>query len=507
MSLRIYNSLTRQKEEFVPLTPGEVRMYVCGVTPYDLSHIGHGRSVLAFDVIRRYLTFRGYRVTFVQNFTDIEDKIIARAAQIGEPWRDLVDRYIDAYNKDMEWLGIAPPTEAPRATKHIEPEPGRPYRMITLIQRLLAKGVAYVVDGDVYFEVRRFPAYGRLSGRNLDDLRAGARVDVDERKRDPLDFALWKAAKPGEPEWPSPWGPGRPGWHIECSAMSMQYLGETFDIHGGGQDLIFPHHENEIAQSEAATGKAFVRYWIHNGFVNVDAEKMSKSLGNMLNITDLRKYHREAVRLYLLETHYRGPLEFRESQIIEPYLIRGRVRNLIMRAFDLAGDAGIPGEEMQRTEWEQIDESFIERLLAQAGGDELYDDVLGCYAEFKEAMDEDFNTPQASSALYKLRDVIDRYRELGVQGERLTRFRHGTGVLMALGRVLGLFWWQPNPHEITPENRAEIDPLVAERDEARRRRDWKRADEIRAQLEALGVAVEDTPSGKKWKWKRAPNSP
>ncbi|HEV8306763.1 MAG TPA: cysteine--tRNA ligase, partial [Methylomirabilota bacterium] len=275
MSLHVYNSLTRQKEEIVPLTPGQIGMYVCGVTAYDQAHVGHARSALVFDVIRRYLTFRGYRVRFVKNFTDVEDKIIARAAETGEDWRSLTERYIRAYQEDMAWLGVAPPERpgyAPRATEHI-PE------MIALIERLLTAGMAYTVDGDVYFAVRRFPRYGRLSGRELEDLQAGARVEVDERKRDPLDFALWKASKPGEPWWDSPWGRGRPGWHIECSAMSMKYLGETFDVHGGGQDLIFPHHENEIAQSEAATDQPFVRYWIHNGFVNIDSAKMSKSLG------------------------------------------------------------------------------------------------------------------------------------------------------------------------------------------------------------------------------------
>jgi cysteinyl-tRNA synthetase len=284
VSLRIYNTLTRQKEPFTPLLPGEVGMYVCGVTPYDVSHIGHARSALVFDVVARYLRYRGYRVTFVKNFTDVEDKIIARAGQLGIPTEELAERYIAAYRRDMAALGVAPPDVEPKATAHVEPAPGKPFRMISLIERLVAVGVAYAVDGDVYFEVSRFPAYGRLSGKNLENLLAGARVEVDERKRDPRDFALWKAAKPGEPSWASPWGPGRPGWHIECSAMSMEYLGESFDIHGGGEDLVFPHHECEIAQSEAATGQSFARVWMHNGFVNLGAEKMSKSLGNILTI-------------------------------------------------------------------------------------------------------------------------------------------------------------------------------------------------------------------------------
>ena len=270
MSLRVHNTLTRKEDELVPLAPGEVRMYVCGVTVYDLSHIGHARSAIVFDVIRRYLAFTGYRVTFVKNFTDIDDKIIKRANAEGASAREVSERFIAEFYRDMDAIGVLRGDEEPRATGHIP-------QMITLIEQLIAAGVAYVVDGDVYFEIRRFPAYGRLSGKNLEELLAGARVEVDERKRDPRDFALWKATKPGEPSWPSPWGDGRPGWHIECSAMAMEYLGPTFDIHGGGEDLIFPHHECEIAQSEAATGKTFARYWIHNGFVNLGAEKMSKS--------------------------------------------------------------------------------------------------------------------------------------------------------------------------------------------------------------------------------------
>ncbi len=304
MGLRIFNSLTRRKEEFTPLTPGEARMYVCGVTVYDISHIGHARSALVFDVIRRYLRFKGYRVQFVKNFTDVDDKIINRAAQEGVSSREISERYIAEYRADMASLGVLPGDVEPKATEHIP-------QMIALIERLIAKGLAYVMHGDVYFEVRRFPTYGRLSGKNLEELLAGARVEVDDRKRDPRDFALWKSAKPGEPSWPSPWGAGRPGWHIECSAMSMQYLGESFDIHGGGEDLIFPHHECEIAQAQGASGKPFVRYWIHNGFVNFGDEKMSKSLGNTLTIKDLvARYDPEAMRLYLLGTHYRHPLEF-----------------------------------------------------------------------------------------------------------------------------------------------------------------------------------------------------
>ncbi|MDP3767809.1 MAG: cysteine--tRNA ligase, partial [Dehalococcoidia bacterium] len=309
--MKIHNTLTRSKEELVPLTAGEVRMYVCGVTVYDLSHIGHARSAIVFDVTRRYLEFKGYRVTFVKNFTDVDDKIIRRANEEGVPAYELSERYIAAYREDMAALGVRPADHEPKATEHV-PE------MITLIERLVAGGFAYAVDGDVYFEVRRFASYGRLSGRNLEELLVGARVEVDERKRDPRDFALWKAAKPGEPSWESPWGPGRPGWHIECSAMSMRYLGDSFDIHGGGEDLIFPHHECEIAQSEAATGKPFVRVWIHNGFVNLGAAKMSKSLGNTLTVRELVKRHDpDALKRWLLGTHYRHPIDFSEERISE----------------------------------------------------------------------------------------------------------------------------------------------------------------------------------------------
>ena len=311
MALRVYNTLTGEKETFVPLVPGKAGMYVCGVTVYDYSHIGHARSAIVFDVIRRYLRFRGHQVRLVRNFTDVDDKIIRRASAEGVTAREISERFIAAERADMASLGVLAPDVEPRATEHI-PE------MIEIIQRLIAKGLAYAVEGDVYFEVRTFPPYGRLSGKNLDDLLAGARVEVDERKRDPRDFALWKSAKPGEPQWPSPWGPGRPGWHIECSAMASQHLGETLDIHGGGEDLIFPHHECEIAQSEGATGKPFARYWAHNGLLNLGAEKMSKSLGNSLAIREMvKRYNPEAIRLYLLGAHYRHPFDFSADRIEE----------------------------------------------------------------------------------------------------------------------------------------------------------------------------------------------
>ena len=476
MGLKIYNTLTRQKEPFVPLVPGQVRMYVCGITPYDVSHIGHARSALVFDVVARYLRHRGLTVMFVKNYTDVDDKIIARANQLKVPIGELTERYIRAYESDMARLGVEGPTEAPRATAHI-PE------MVALIERLVTGGVAYVVDGDVYFEVMRFPTYGRLSGKNLDELLAGARVDVNERKRDPRDFALWKAAKPGEPSWPSPWGPGRPGWHIECSAMAMKYLGETLDLHGGGEDLVFPHHSCEIAQSEAATGKPFARCWLHNGFVNLGAEKMSKSLGNTLTVEALLARHDpEALRLYLLQTHYRNPVELTEEGL-------AGMRRPLERFRELVDEAGrlVPTEaEPSR------DGTLLATVVVQR-------------ERFEAAMEDDFNTPQAIGALNQLATTLAEERNRVQAGERRgSDFVKGVNVLIDLGQVLGL---SMKGHEsrrlevFEPAQRARIDALVEERTRARRQRDWAQADALRAELDALGVVVEDTPAGPQWKLK------
>jgi cysteinyl-tRNA synthetase len=464
MSLQIFNTLGRRKEPFAPLGPGHVGLYVCGVTVYDLAHVGHARSALVFDVIRRHLAYRGYRVRAVQNFTDVDDRIIARAAQTGEPAAELAERYVEAYRRDMAALGVDSPDVEPKATEHVP-------QMIALIERLQAAGVAYVVDGDVNFEVRRFPGYGKLSGRDLDELRAGARVEVDERKRDPLDFALWKAAKPGEPSWPSPWGPGRPGWHIECSAMAMEYLGAGFDLHGGGEDLIFPHHENEIAQSEAATGVPFVRYWLHNAFVNLGAEKMSKSLGNVRTIDDLvRRHPADAIRLALLGTHYRNPLDFAESRLEEAARALERFHVLFEDAGAAGGAAGRPS-------------------------DAVLDAVRDAERRFGEAMDDDFNTPQALAALFDLRGTLQAMRpELGATG-----IEPGVAALRRLGGVLGLF--RAGPAGPPPELRAEIERLLRVRADARGRREWAEADAVRAQLAALGVTVEDTPAGTTWRWR------
>lgn len=485
MPFRIFNTLTRRKEEFVPIRPGEVRMYVCGITAYDVCHIGHARSAIVFDVIRRYFEFKGYRVRFIKNFTDVDDKIIKRANEEGSSSQEVSERYIRAYQQDMESLGVRSADVEPKATEYIP-------QMIRLIERLIARGIAYVVDGDAYFEVRRFASYGRLSGKNLDELLAGARVEVDERKRDPLDFALWKASKPGEPWWESPWGPGRPGWHIECSAMSMEYLGESFDIHGGGEDLVFPHHENEVAQSEACTGKPFARFWIHNGFVNLGAEKMSKSLGNILTIKELVKRHDpEALRLWLLGTHYRNPLEFAEDRLRESARALDRLRGLVAEAerlsIPVAGGWSGPG--------------FPDALLAAISDRDLMRQAATHVETFENAMDEDFNTPGALAALFDLSHELYRYRDsVAHEAGRAVAFSNGVRVLVTLGGVLGLFQRPVASSTPSPFLGAEIERLVEERENARSRKDWKRADELRGAIRQLGASVEDTPSGPRIRW-------
>ncbi len=367
--------MTRQKEEFVPVTPGEVKMYVCGVTVYDMCHIGHARSIVLFDVIYRYLKYKNFAVTYVRNFTDVDDKIINRARERGEDWKTLAERYIREFYTDMDALGCLRPTHEPRATDHIR-------HIQELIRRLIENGYAYEADGDVMFSVERFHGYGKLSGKKIEDLVAGARVEVDEKKRSPLDFALWKAAKPGEPFWESPWGPGRPGWHIECSAMSMHLLGEHFDIHGGGADLTFPHHENEIAQSESVAGAPFAKYWIHNGFVNIRQEKMSKSLGNVLNIRDiLQEIHPEVLRLFLLSSHYRSPLDYNDTSVKEAATGLHRLYSSLASLDALGGDGAA--------------DSLPPAL----------DDIR---AKFCEAMDDDFNTPRCLALLFDAARAINR---------------------------------------------------------------------------------------------------
>ncbi len=486
--LKIYNTLSGRKEPFEPLVAGSVRMYVCGVTVYDECHLGHARSALVFEVIRRYLESRGLAVTFVKNFTDVDDKIINRANELGIPWQAVTARYIDAYYRDMGRLGIGRATVEPKATEHMAD-------IIELVRTLIRKGVAYQVNGDIYFQVEKFPAYGLLSKRKLEDMQAGARVEVDERKRHPMDFALWKAAKPGEPSWDSPWGPGRPGWHIECSAMSMKHLGETFDIHGGGADLIFPHHENEIAQSCAATDKEFARYWVHNGFVQVNQEKMSKSLGNFFTIREVfekwgyrEPVTAEVLRYFFLSTHYRSPLDFSDQALQET-----------KRALDAFYDLFLRLEEA----------SPVEGGVA----DKLSPALHEFQHAFREAMDDDFNTPAALAAFQQFRSIVNQLLKTGLSREHRAQVRE---TFRSLGQVLSLFqlgvkeWEFATRGGISFAEReapspsledTEIARLIAERNEARKKKDFAKADEIRKSLAARGIILEDRPDGTT-RWKR-----
>jgi cysteinyl-tRNA synthetase len=503
--LKLYNTLTGSKELFKPLKAGTVRMYVCGVTVYDECHLGHARSALVFETIRRYLKHRGFKVTFVKNFTDVDDKIINRAKELGIPWQEVTGRYIKAYYRDMKRLGIARATKEPKATTHMA-------EIIGLIRSLLKKGMAYQVDGDVYFQVEKFPAYGRLSKRKLEDMQAGARVEVDERKRHPMDFALWKSAEAGEPAWKSPWGQGRPGWHIECSAMAMKYLGKTFDIHGGGSDLIFPHHENEIAQSCAATGREFARYWLHNGFVQVNQEKMSKSLGNFFTIREIfekwaysEPITAEVLRYFLLSAHYRSPLDFSDQALQEAKQALDRFYDLFLRLDE-------PSSSRMSDDLLEID---LARQIGQA-----QQVVLENFPEiFRAAMDDDFNTPNAIAVFQILRTLINQKLKAGFSKKDRTKTKE---IFRLFGNVLGLFQlsvkdWQFGIHyreealsigrivdeveERLTVSDKEIDRLVAERKEARRKKDFARADEIRKTLAAQGIILEDRPDGTT-RWKR-----
>jgi len=474
--LKIFNTLTGGKDPFEPLVPGQVRMYVCGVTVYDDVHLGHARSAIVFDVIRRYLEYRGFNVTFVKNFTDVDDKIINRARELSLPWQAVTARYIDAYYRDMGRLGVRPATLEPKATEHME-------EIIRLIRTLVEKGVAYRVNGDVYFEVQKYPAYGRLSKRKLDELQA--RVEVDERKRNPMDFALWKSPKPGEPAWPSPWGPGRPGWHIECSAMAMKHLGDTFDIHGGGQDLIFPHHENEIAQSCAATGKEFARYWVHNGFVTVDSEKMSKSLGNFFTVREIfekfpapGKVTAEVVWYFLLSTQYGSPIDFSDQALRQARAGLSNFYDLFLRLEEITMSKGAADEEVGSA------------LKAVA-------------ADFERAMDDDFNTPAALAALQTFRSKLNTKLAAGLSS---VVAQQALTAIQRYGAVLGLFQvpareWEFREPVGTALDDAEIERQIAERNNARLRKDFARADEIRKALAAQGVILEDRSDGTT-RWKR-----
>ncbi len=491
--LTLFNTLTGRQEVFEPIEPKHVRMYVCGVTVYDYCHIGHARSALVFDVLRRYLEHSGYAVTFIKNFTDVDDKIIKRANEQGVNCDVITKKFIQAYHEDMTKLGIRAATEEPKATEHIAV-------IVQLTERLINKGLAYVVDGDVYFEVAKYPEYGRLSKRRLEDLQVGARVDVNERKHRPMDFALWKNSKPGEPAWESPWGLGRPGWHIECSAMSIRHLGETFDIHGGGMDLIFPHHENEIAQSCGATGKEFARYWVHNGFVQINKEKMSKSLGNFFTIREIfeksewsEEVTGEILRYFLLSTHYHGPLDFSDQGLRE-------AKNALNGFYDL---------------FQRLDESEAGATVDK----ELSGVIERCRGTFHSRMDDDLNTPEALAAFQGMKNDVNKLLGQGVSTSARKTVRKE---FRSLGETLGLFQldtWQFRP-VVVPIGQvgetgaalpigvtrsgladAEIEELLRERNQSRRRKDFKRADEIRTLLANQGILIEDKPDGTT-RWKR-----
>ncbi|MCB1831168.1 MAG: cysteine--tRNA ligase [Chromatiaceae bacterium] len=458
--LKVYNDLTNEKENFIPLEPGKVKMYVCGMTVYDLCHLGHARVLVVFDVIYRYLQASGFNVTYIRNITDIDDKIINRANENGEPFAALTERFIEAMHEDAAALGVLTPDAEPRATAHIG-------EIIAMVERLIENGHAYALDnGDVYFSVASFNAYGRLSGKSIEDLRAGARVEVNEAKREPLDFVLWKAAKPGEPSWASPWGEGRPGWHIECSAMSTCCLGDTFDIHGGGADLTFPHHENEIAQSEGATGKPFVRYWLHNGFVRINDEKMSKSLGNFFTVREILKhYQAEEIRYFILNSHYRSPLNYDDEHLQNA---RAALTRFYTALRGLKRSVG-PGAEAYRE-------------------------------RFNLAMDDDFNTPEALAVLFDLTREINRARQQDQAQAAVL-----ADELIHLGAALGLLQDDPERYLRSCTGNQEslsdqaIEALIQQRLAARTSKNWAEADRIRDLLKAGNVLLEDGPQGTNWR--------
>ncbi|OGQ82763.1 MAG: cysteine--tRNA ligase [Deltaproteobacteria bacterium RIFCSPLOWO2_12_FULL_60_19] len=471
MGLQIYNTLSGAKELFVPLKEGEVRMYVCGVTVYDSCHIGHARSLLTFDVIHRYLKFLGYRVLFVRNFTDIDDKIINRAKEEGTSAKAVAEKYIEEFKRDENALGLLPPTEEPKATEHL-PE------IIELIRRLEEKGAAYRVNGDLFFAVDRFGGYGKLSRKKLEELQAGARVEVDERKKSPMDFALWKSSKAGEPSWDSPWGPGRPGWHIECSAMSTKYLAQPFDLHGGGRDLIFPHHENEIAQSEAAFGLPLARAWIHNGFLNINQEKMSKSLGNFFTIQDiLGRHEAAALRHYFLSSHYRSPVDFSDQALDE-------------------AEKGV----------ERIYETVDRFKHMQPGSLDAGQADAALLDEFRDEMDDDFNTPRALALIFEEVRSLNRTMDERKASSVAARAR----AVARCAEALGLLQEPPEDFLARKKRRwteqqglssDSIEAMIRQRDQARRQKHWSEADRIRAELQEKGITLEDTPGGTLWKVK------
>jgi cysteinyl-tRNA synthetase len=468
--MRLYNTLTRKKEEFKPLDEKEVRMYSCGPTVYNYFHIGNARPFIIFDTLRRYLEYRGYNVKFVQNFTDIDDKMIKRAQEENITVKELADKFIQEYFVDAKGLGIKEATVHPKATENID-------AIIDIISKLEKKGFAYSVDGDVYFSTRRFKEYGKLSHQSLEDLELGSRIDVDERKEDPMDFVLWKAQKPGEPAWDSPWGKGRPGWHIECSAMANKYLSDTIDIHSGGQDLIFPHHENEIAQSEAANGKPFARYWIHNGFINVNGEKMAKSRGNFFTVRDIANtFDYEVIRFFMLSAHYRSPINFSEDLLEQAQNGLERIYNCLDNLEYLTKNAAA----MEMTESER----------------ELRDRLIGLKEKFIDAMDDDLNTADALAAVF---DIVKESNTNINAGNNPSKeiIEYAYSLIKELGGVLGIAQKKQDK-----SIDSEIQELINKRQQARKEKDWNTADEIRDRLKDMGIILEDTPQGVKWSFRK-----
>ena len=488
MPVKIYNTLTRKKETLKPIEPGHVKLYVCGITSYDYCHIGHARSALAFDMIVRYLRYVGNKVTYIRNFTDIDDKIIARAAEQNTTTEELANRFIDEFYIDMDKLGVDRPTMEPKATEHIQ-------EMIDLISELIDKDMAYPAHGDVYYSVNSFADYGKLSGRNLEDMQAGARVSVNKNKNNPMDFVLWKASKPGEPSWDSPWGPGRPGWHIECSAMSRKYLGDTFDIHGGGQDLIFPHHENELAQSEGANEKTFVNMWIHHGFVTIHDEKMSKSLGNFLTIRDiLDHYHPEVLRFFIFSTQYRNPLDFSEAAMQDAMAGLDRLYECIAAVEKLADNCQDSSEPVATAK----DRNKLETLEER----------------FQKGMDNDFNTAQAQGTLFETVKVMNKImRQLPAAPAKTdyTLLINGAATIKKLAAIMGLLQEDAGAYLAAKKaamlsaidiSEEEIQNLIQERNQARVAKNWGRSDEIRDQLLDQSIELKDGPEGTGWSVKK-----
>ena len=466
--MRLYNTLTNKKEEFVPITPGEVTMYVCGPTVYNFFHIGNGRTFIVFDTIRRYFEYRGYKVKFVQNFTDIDDKMIKRANEEGLTVKKVGDKYIKEYYTDADALNIERATVNPRATEYIG-------QIIKFVKDLIDKGYAYEVDGDVYFSTKKFEGYGKLSGQNLDELQAGARINVDERKKDPMDFAIWKAKKEGEPAWKCPWGEGRPGWHIECSCMAKNILGETIDIHAGGMDLAFPHHENEIAQSEALTGKPFAHYWLHSAYVNVNNKKMSKSLNNFFTARDvLKEYDADVIRFLMLSCHYRIQLNYSTDLLDSAKASVARLYNAIGNLENLI-------DEVSRDKMNEEEKKYLESLNK--------------YREkYIEKMDDDFNTADAITAIFDLVKDINT----NINGESSKELAQGAlALIRELGAPLGIL--QKSTKVDLADGAEEIEGLIQQRQEARKNRDFALADKIRDDLKARGIVLEDTPQGVRWK--------